>query len=48
MNAIFNIPAREYIGRAKSVEDDKYDEVYTQIKEDMIAQIDEILAREVV
>ena len=44
MNGLFAIPAREQIGRAKTVPADKYAEVYTAIAENMKMQIDEITA----
>ncbi len=39
------ISARERIGRAKSVPDDKYVEVYADIESDMLAEIDKIVAK---
>ena len=39
---LFAIPARARIGRAKSVPNDQYEEVYAQIEADMQAQIEEI------
>jgi V/A-type H+-transporting ATPase subunit A len=44
LEALFNIPAREGIGRAKGVEADQYAEVYAAIRADMAAQIAEITA----
>ncbi len=38
--ALFNIPAREQIGRAKSVSADEYEAVYAQIAADMARQIE--------
>ena len=40
-----NIDARERIGRAKSVPDDEYAEVYEKIREDMTTQIRKIVAK---
>ena len=45
LGALNAIPAKEQIGRAKSVPADKYKEVYTQISKDMKAQIAEIKAQ---
>ncbi|MEG1999990.1 MAG: V-type ATP synthase subunit A [Evtepia sp.] len=42
INALFAIPARERIGRAKNVEPDQYEAVYTEIRSEMIAQIEAI------
>lgn len=42
MNALFAIPARERIGRAKTVSADGYEAVYAEIGKEMKAQIDEI------
>lgn len=44
MNALFAIPARERIGRAKTVPADEYENVYAQISTEMKAQIEEITA----
>ncbi len=44
MNALFSIPAREQIGRAKTVPAEEYKTVYAQIAENMKYQIDEIAA----
>ena len=41
---LFEIPAREKIGRAKSVPSDEYEQVYAKIAADMTAQIKEIIA----
>ena len=41
---LFQIPAREQIGRAKSVPSDEYEQVYAKIAADMTAQIKEIIA----
>ncbi len=43
--ALFDIPARAAIGRAKSVPADQYETVYAQIASDMAAQIDEVAAK---
>ena len=40
LKALTTIPAKDQIGRAKSVPADKYKEVYTQIAKDMKAQIE--------
>ena len=45
MNALFTIPAREQIGRAKSTPVDEYAAVYANIRTDMEAQIEEIAAK---
>ena len=42
---LFAIPAREQIGRAKSVPEDKYAEVYAQISEQMNKEIEAIVAK---
>ncbi len=44
MNELFSIPAREQIGRAKTVPAEEYQQVYAQIAENMKYQIDEIAA----
>ena len=44
LDALFQIPARESIGRAKSVEVDKYPAEYAKIRTEMAAQIKEITA----
>ena len=44
LEALFQIPARESIGRAKSVEEDKYPAEYAKIRTEMAAQIKEITA----
>ncbi len=44
MNKLFTIPAREQIGRAKSVPAEEYKEVYAKISESMKYQIEEIAA----
>ena len=41
MNALFNIKAREAIGRAKTEDPNRYAEAYDQILADMRAQIAE-------
>ena len=40
---LFEIPARERIGRAKSVPADQYEAVYTEISAQMAAQIEEVI-----
>ena len=42
---LFDIPAREQIGRAKSVPEDRYKTVYAQIAKDMESQIDAVTAQ---
>ncbi|MCI8870167.1 MAG: V-type ATP synthase subunit A, partial [Lawsonibacter sp.] len=42
LNDLFNIPAREVIGRAKSVPADEYAQVYAQLSRDMEQQISAI------
>ena len=42
---LFQIPAREKIGRAKSVPEDEYVSVYAAIRTDMEAQIAAIAAK---
>ena len=42
---LFQIPARMGIGRAKSVPNDKYEEVYARLGDDMAAQIEAIAER---
>jgi V/A-type H+-transporting ATPase subunit A len=44
MNKLFRIPAREKIGRAKSVPPEMYSEEYDRIVQEMKEQIDEITA----
>ena len=44
MNELFSIPAREQIGRAKTVPADEYQAVYAQIAENMKYQIQETAA----
>ncbi|NLH00341.1 MAG: V-type ATP synthase subunit A [Clostridiales bacterium] len=44
LNKLFSIPARERIGRAKSIPENEYKEAYRRIAEDMKAQINEIAA----
>ena len=41
---LFNIGAREDIGRAKTVDAEKYVEAYAKIRRDMAAQIEDIIA----
>ncbi|MCI8538644.1 MAG: V-type ATP synthase subunit A [Oscillospiraceae bacterium] len=43
--ALFDIPARAAIGRAKSVPADEYETAYAKIASDMAAQIDELAAK---
>ncbi len=45
MREVFDIPARERIGRAKSVPTDEYAKVYGSIDESIVSQIDAILRR---
>ena len=45
LNALFAIPARDRIGRAKSVDADEYADIYTSISQEMAAQIEEIAAK---
>ena len=42
---LFDIPMREAIGRAKSVEEDQYVENFDRIREKMEREIDEVTAR---
>jgi V/A-type H+-transporting ATPase subunit A len=42
---LFDIPAREQIGRAKSVPAEEYVQVYAQIEQDMAVQIDAVAAQ---
>ena len=42
---LFRIPAREQIGRAKSVPADQYETVYAQLRADMERQIADIAAK---
>ena len=42
---MFSIPAREKIGRAKSVPADQYETVYAQLRADMERQIADIAAK---
>ena len=44
MEAVFSIPAREKLGRAKSVEQENYPDVYAQIIEEMKEQIEAVAA----
>ena len=44
LQPMFDIPAKEKIGRAKSVPSDEYEQVYAKIAADMTAQIKEIIA----
>ena len=44
LNALFNIKAREPVGRAKMVDEKIYEEVFDGILRDMQAEIDEIVA----
>ena len=45
MTALFEIPAREQIGRAKSVPVEEYPAVYAQIQADMEQQIAAVSAQ---
>ena len=45
MKAIFEIPARERIGRAKNVPTDEYPAVYDSIERDIAEQIDAVLMK---
>ena len=45
VSKLFDIPAREQIGRAKSVPAEEYVQVYEQIEKDMAAQIDAVAAQ---
>ena len=45
MQELFEIPAREAIGRAKSVEEDAYVENYAQIRQKMEEEIEAVVAR---
>ena len=45
VNALFNIPAREKIGRAKMVPQDEVDKAYDAIIEEMKAEAAEIAER---
>ena len=42
---LFDIPMREAIGRAKSVEEEEYVDNYTKIREKMEREIEEVIAR---
>ena len=42
---LFDIPAREKIGRAKSVPADEYEQAYEQMRSEMVQQIEEIAAQ---
>ena len=44
-NALFNIPARERIGRAKMVPQDEVDETYDEISHEMKNEVAEIAER---
>ena len=44
LEKLINIPAREGIGRAKSVDADKYAEAYEDIRKKMAAEIADITA----
>ena len=44
INQLFKLPAREQIGRAKTVESTGFRAVYAQIAEDLKAQIHDVLA----
>ena len=43
--ALFQIPAREKIGRAKSVEAEEYPQVYQQIEQEMAQEIEAVVAQ---
>ena len=43
--ALFQIPAREKIGRAKSVEAEEYPQVYQQIEQEMAQEIEAVSAQ---
>lgn len=45
MKEIFDIPARERIGRAKGVPTEEYPAVYDSIEQDIAAQIDAVLSK---
>ena len=45
MKEIFGIPARERIGRAKTVPTEEYPAVYDSIEQDIAAQIDAVLSK---
>ena len=45
LSALSSIPAREQIGRAKSVPDEEYVETYAKISADMTAQIEAIIRK---
>jgi V/A-type H+-transporting ATPase subunit A len=42
---LFDIPMREAIGRAKSVEEDSYVENFMKIRQKMEREIEEVIAR---
>jgi V/A-type H+-transporting ATPase subunit A len=42
---LFDIPMREAIGRAKSVEEDSYIENFNKIRQKMEREIEEVIAR---
>ena len=42
---LFDIPAREKIGRAKSVPEDAYPQEYAQIRTEMAQEIDAVVAQ---
>ncbi|MGN1003780.1 MAG: V-type ATP synthase subunit A [Oscillospiraceae bacterium] len=43
--ALFEIPFREHIGRAKTVPDDEYPEAFRKMAQEMVEQIDAIVAQ---
>ena len=45
LSALISIDSREKIGRAKSVPDDEYVEVYANIEATMAAEIEKIIAK---
>ena len=45
MNALFSIPARDRISRAKDVDQSLYETVYAEITKEMKEQIDALIAQ---
>ena len=45
MQPLFNILARERIGRAKSVPENNYQKIYAEILQNMILEIEDITAK---
>ena len=45
MNALFEIPFREKMGRAKSVPDEEYPAAYAEMAREMTEQIEAIAAK---